>query len=316
VHVDIPALIRFLRHPVKYFLQERLGISLPVDSPPLSDEEPFSLDGLRSYSAREFLVRRRLEGKSPEKDASILRAEGILPPGHFGEEEARKMSEDSARFADALRSHMGEELPALRVRIDVAPFRLTGQLTGIRRNALLRWRPSGTKPKDLLSIWVEHLALLCMRSQGDASGYPGESLYVGYIAKGEKVEQKWFGPVGDPAAVLRDLLDLYRKGLCEPIPFFEKTSFAFAEAKWKHRAKSTDEDEAVWKAREAARKEWETLEYSTVDGEGDDPWNRLAFGKVRPSPLDARFGFEAIAERVYRQILENKPDKPPEKGSE
>ncbi len=312
VHVDIPALIRFLKHPVQFFLRERLGISLPADSPSLSDEEPFSLDGLQSYSAREVLVKRRMLEKSLEEDASILRAKGVLPPGHFGEEEVRKMSEVSARFADALRPRVGKELSALRVRLDVEPFRLTGQLTGIRRNALLRWRPSGTKPKDLLSIWVEHLALLCMRSQEDASGYPEKSLYVGYNAKGEKVEEKWFGPVGDPAAMLRDLLDLYRDGLREPIPFFEKASFAFAEVKLKNRSKGPEE--ADRKAREAARKEWETEEFLTTPGEGDDPWNRLAFGKVRPSPLDDRF--RAIAERVFGPILENMSDKPPEEGSE
>lgn len=318
VHVDIPSLIRFLKHPVRFFLQERLGISLPVDSPPLSDEEPFSLDGLQSYSEREVLVRRMLgekrleckEGK--EKDASILWAKGILPPGHFGEEEARKISEDSARFADALRPRMGEELPTLRARLDVEPFRLTGQLTGIRRNALLRWRPSGTKPKDLLSIWVEHLVLLCMRLQGDAFGYPGVSFHVGYDAKKQKVEENKFGSVGDPVVVLRDLLDLYRDGLCEPIPFFEKVSFAFAKTKSNPRVK--DPEEAIRKAREAARKEWETLEFSMVDGEGDDPWNRLAFGKVRPSPLDDRF--EKIAERVYGPILESVSGTTPKEGPE
>jgi exodeoxyribonuclease V gamma subunit len=318
VHVNIPTLIRFLRHPVKYFLQERLGISLPIESAPLSDEEPFSLDGLQSYAAKQYLVRRRLgekifdAGESPKKDASILRAKGSLPPGYFGEEAARKMSLDSARFADALRIHMGEERPALRVRIDIEPFRVTGQLTGIRRNALLRWRPSGTKPKDLLSIWVEHLALLCMRSQGYASGYPGESLYVGYDAKKQKIEKKKFRPVGDPAVVLRNLLDLYREGLCEPIPFFEETSFAFAKTKSNPRVKGPEE--AIRKAREAARKEWETLEFSMADGEGDDPWNRLAFGKVRPSPLDDRF--EKIAERVYGPILESVSGTTPKEGSE
>ena len=312
VHVDIPALIRFLRHPVEYFLKERLRISLPVDSPPLSDEEPFFLDGLQSYSATQFLVGRRLEGKSLKGDVSILQAKGILPPGHFGEEVARKMSEGSARFADALRPRMGEELPVLRVRLDVEPFRLTGQLTGIRGNALLRWRPSKRKPKDLLSIWVEHLALLCMRLQGDASVYPGVSLYVGFDEKGKKIEEKRFGPVGNPLAVLRDLLNLYQGGLHEPLPFFERTSFAFAETKENHRMEG--EEEAVRKARKSARKEWETEEFSGRPGDGEDPWNRLAFGKVHPSPLDDRF--QAIAERVYVPILENMSGTPQKEGPE
>jgi exodeoxyribonuclease V gamma subunit len=136
-------------------------------------------------------------------------------------------------------------------------------------------------------------------------------LYVGYDAKGEKVEEKWFGPVGDPAAVLRDLLNLYRDGSCEPLPFFEKASFAFAETKSNQ---SREPVEGVRKAREAAMKKWDTEEFSTRPGEWDDPWNRLAFGKVRPSPLDARF--EEIAERVYGPILENMSDKLPEEGSE
>jgi exodeoxyribonuclease V gamma subunit len=318
VHVNIPALIRFLRHPVKYFLQERLGISLPVDSPPLSDEEPFSLDGLQSYTARKLLVGRRLLEKSLERkecleeETLILRAMGGLPPGHFGEEEARELSRDSTRFADALRPHMGEELPALRVRLDIEPFRVTGQLTGIRRNALLRWRPSGTKPKDLLSIWVEHLALLCLRSHGLPPEYPAVSLHVGYDAKKQKVEEKPFGPVGDPVAVLRDLLDLYRDGSREPLPFFERTSFAFAEAKTKNRSKAPDK--AVQNPLEAAQKKWETAEFATSPGEGEDPWNRLAFGKVHPSPLDDRF--RTIAERVYVPILESMSGTPSEEGVE
>ncbi len=312
VHVDLSDLIRFLSHPVRFFLRERLGISLPEERFSLSDEEPFSLAGLPLFTAREELVKRRLREKNPEEDASILRAKGVLPPGHFGVEAAGKLSRDSARFAAALRLRMGEELPPLRVRLDFEPFRLTGQLNDIRRNALLRWRPSKRKPKDLLSIWVEHLALLCMRSRGDASGYPGKSVYVWYDAKGEKVEEKGFGAMGDPAAALRDLLGLYREGLREPLPFFEKTSFAFAETESKNRSKATEK--AVSDPLESARMEWETGEFSAFPGEGDDSWNRLAFGKIRPFPPDPRF--EEVAERVFGPILDSLSGNPPEEGPE
>lgn len=314
VQVDLPELLRFLKHPVKHFLKERLGISLPVESTLLSDEEPFDLDNLQRFLARELLVARRLRKtlhprkECAGKEAAFLRAKGILPPGCFGVETAKKLSGESGRFADTVHRYLEgeEELPPLKVRLDLEPFRLTGQLTGIRRGMLFRWRPSGTKPKDRLSLWAEHLVLLCVRSEGNAYGYPGKSLHLAYNASAKKVEETVFGEVDDPVAALRDLLDLYREGGCEPLPLFDEASFEFAERKSKNR--SGDPEEAVRGARTAARKAWETGAFSASPGDGDDPWNRLAFGKVRPDPLAARF--EELAERVYGPILRAMADMP------
>ena len=75
------------------------------------------------------------------------------------------------------------------------------------------------KPKDLLRMWIEHLIVNCER--------PAESLLITADKNSQPVLER-FAAVEPTAAreQLQHLLDLYWRGLREPIRLFPKSSFA------------------------------------------------------------------------------------------
>jgi exodeoxyribonuclease V gamma subunit len=302
VHVELASLLRFLKHPVRHFLQSRLGISLPEKAIVPSDDEPFRLDGLQSFDALRRLVDARASGADPDSGCRSLKAAALLPPGHFGAEEAARLSRDAEGYLRALAPHLASPaLPPLRVRIALGGVVLAGQLSGVRENGLVRWRPSGVKPKDRLSLRVEQLVLLHeIATRGDVGG-AARSVHIGIDRKKGKAAVFECPPVADPAAELSRILELYRAGMCEPLPFFEKSSCAFAETYFRQRAR-LPEAEAERLAIHAALKEWRSDPFSDRPMEEEDPWNRLAFGKAKPHPFGERF--REIALSLFGPLLD------------
>jgi exodeoxyribonuclease V gamma subunit len=92
--------------------------------------------------------------------------------------------------------------------------------------------------------------------------------------------------VPDAAGVLVELLELYWRGLSEPLKFFPETSLAFVEA---------DSDAAVAEARKA----WTGHEYER--GEGEDEYLALCFSRV--DPIDSEFAL--ISRTVYLPLLKH-----------
>src|SRR5260221_13590424 len=90
-----------------------------------------------------------------------------------------------------------------------------------------------------------------------------------------------------------DLLRLFARGLCAPLPLFPESSWEFAQRKDGAKSARTD-------PLQAARKVWHGGgDYRR--GECDDRWFQLAF-RCNDDPLDAEF--EEIALAVARPILE------------
>lgn len=283
-HVTASELKRFFRGPAEYFLRNRLGLHLERSREPGQDREPFSLDPLERYLLLQRVSERAIAGGSPDEIYPAVRASGVLPPGAPGDIEWRKASAEAGSFAAAvLRSAGSDPLEPVDVDLPAGPFRVTGRIDGIRREGLLRYRCAGLKAKDLLSAWIDHLLLRAAAPEG----YPDACNLVG------KDEGIRFAPVPDPAGLLSDLLEVYRAGLCEPIPFFPECSLEFRKAILAGRPEE--------EARNAARGKWEGGRFDHGPAEGDDPWNALAFRSVEdPVALDR---FAHYAGSVYSPLL-------------
>jgi exodeoxyribonuclease V gamma subunit len=93
-----------------------------------------------------------------------------------------------------------------------------------------------------------------------------------------------FGPVEGAAERLGDLVALCRRGRAERVPFFPRTSFAFA-------SKAQAGGEA---ALAAARSVWEGNAYNGARGEGEEAYVALAW-RGAADPLDAAFAALAVA---------------------
>jgi len=273
-HVAVDQLIRFFAHPTKYFLRERLRVSLHQGEDLFDSREPFALDALDAYQLKQDLLDRR---RDDEADGLILaRAAGALPHGMAGEVMFEQHKRRVTRFQEKL-----IELSPTTLRepfvVDLAlgEMRLTGLLNGLGEPGLLRHRLAKLKAKDRLHAWILHLAVNAMAPEGVRR-------MTRWIAEDAILT---FESVVNPVPLLRQLLDCYWAGLQGPLHFFPETSLRYAQQR---------------SITPQVRNAWAGAKFSDLVGEGDNPYCRLAFGDG--DPLDD--AFERLAVTVYDPLLE------------
>lgn len=270
-------LLKFFRHPGRFLLQERLGLRLETDNESLETREPFALDGLQAWSLRQQLLSYSLEGKNPNDALAMTQATGILPQAYIGEQVFNTQVEKVEKFTDKLSAdYPAEFMPPLGFELDIADFRLLGQLDGGSADGLFNYQMGNTKGNHVLTAWLRHLVLNCVKVNGMAC----ESRLI------TENNDYHFQAVDDAKAILHDLLKLYWQGLHQPLRFFPNTSFAFAQAHFKGN-----------KTASAIKTAWEGSQF--ISGEIHDVYHQQLYGsqafKIEP--------FEAITLAVYEPLV-------------
>ncbi|MCG6940475.1 MAG: exodeoxyribonuclease V subunit gamma [Thiohalocapsa sp.] len=293
--ITLTQLERFLAHPVRYFVQTRLGVYLR-DEELAPDEEPFALDSLAAWQLRTRLLEDRLAERPAT--AAELSAEGLLPHGAFGDLALSRQERRLAPLEDALAPYAGQR--AARLDLDLTfdtdpagPWRLTGQVGGLYPDlGLLRWRAGRLRGEDRLKLWLAHLARWAV---ADASLVEDPQPSV-LLTEQDRFALRNAPPRAEARARLGELVALYWQGAHRPLPIFPKASFAFAEC-W-----DADDPSARERARKEAGKAWTTSEFSQVAGDGDDDYVQLMLRDVTGNPLDTP-EFEQLALALYSPLL-------------
>ncbi len=288
----IDDVVRFVQHPVREFLRQRLGVNVWENDDQLPDAMPVELDNLERWGIGQRLLERLLAGDPIDAAVEAELAVGALPPDAMGRATIGSIQAVATRIHEAAGA-VGAAGATSSLEIDIAlgdvpgcgPVSVVGTVTGVRDDATGAVSYSNVGAKHRLASWVRLLAL--------SAGYPEtpwRALTVGkYRAGGQAVELAAFDGPPDTrraAAVsaLRDLVALRGRGLCEPLPMPCKTSAAWAEARRRNRHP----------ARSAARA-WESNH--AFPGEDADRSHQAAFGGVlrfdelvRIAPTDAESG--------------------------
>ena len=278
--VELSELLAFFTNPAAFFLRQRLGIRFNDTDETLEESEPLTPDTLLLYKVRNELFDARIAGETrPTENALCARA--LLPPGSVG---SQYYSEQSSA-AEALYS-MTSRLLGTTVRdaprlidLRVGAFTLTGCMDALYNGRLALLRPATLKPKDRLRAWIQHLAWC---AACDPAPFP--SILAG---DGEAIQ---FAPQSaEPLAVL---LEIYWRGLREPLPFFPMSALKFAESQGCKGQPPLERARAVW------------LGNLRAEGECKDPAFRLCFngGEAADDPLNATFQDLALA--ICRPMLD------------
>jgi exodeoxyribonuclease V gamma subunit len=269
--VDIASLIAFFRNPTQFFLKKRLGITLSGGSGMLEEREPFALSSLAQYQIEEDLLAKALSGRELEREIPLILASGWLPHGHYGATNARKLCHDMEAFAAIVAAHVNSKpLPPMMIDRVIGDWTLNGRIDGLNEMGLACYRPAVLQPKDMLKIWILHLALNFSNRSS--------SVLIG------KESMQVYRPVEDSSVLLMDLLALYWQGLREPLRFFPRSSHAFA--------KETIEPEGKRGPRTLAESEWKV--------EKENAYIGLAFRNVA-EPLDQ--DWQELALKVFGPLL-------------
>ena len=281
--VSLGQLLGFFQHPAKYLLQQRLGLWLSNDDDKLENREPFELDGLQSWQLRQQLLNYRLQDKQLAEVLPIIQATGVLPQGHVGEYVFNDQSSKVNEFADKLLPEYPDEfLLPLTFELNNGEFTLQGQLTNISTAGLFNYRMGKTKGNQLLTVWLQHLVLNCIKPDG-------------VVCESRLITQDGdyhFLIVPDAELILHNLLDLYWQGLYKPLPLFSNTSYRFAQASIKGS-----------KSESAMHAEWQGNSFNNIAGEKDDLYHQQIY---TASPLDEQFRQLALAiyEPLQAHLLE------------
>jgi exodeoxyribonuclease V gamma subunit len=234
--IELDDLVRFVEHPIRAFLRQRLGISLRGGADEIEDALSIELDGLQKWGVGQRLVEALLAGIDGRSACRAEIARGTLPPEVLGKPVLDVVYPIAgAIVAEALALVPGG--PAgdpLDVRLRLRDGRLlNGTVTGIGGDVLLNTTYSRVAAKHRLAAWARLVAI--------AAAHPERALTaatVGRAGGGDDVRIAILGPLADqPArraeiasAQLETLIDLYDRGMREPLPIFCQTSAAYAEA--------------------------------------------------------------------------------------
>jgi len=296
--VDLDDLVRFVQHPTRAFLRQRLGVGLTDDDDELADAIPIELDGLQRWRVGDRLLGARVAGIDPDDAVAAEKARGLLPPLALGQQ----VVDDVWPLVDAIAAEAAAAAGAatartVDVRVDLgAAGAIAGSVGGVHGSTLLGATFATVAPKHRLDAWVRLLAL----SASDP-GAAFDAVTIGRAGRRPGVAR--IPPIDAAAARthLATLVDLYRRGMREPLPIFARTS------------------ELLARRPAAAPNEWETADV-TFTREDREPEHVLRFGGVvafadvlaeRPRPDEAGDGWgdgasraERYAHRLWRPLLD------------
>jgi len=275
-------LARFFRNPARYLLTRRMKLSLPRAEEALDDDEPFLPDHLGKAALAERLLPALLREQQPDSAAvrRLAMAGTELPPGALGEVALERELASLVGFALRIREATASPLlpphqAAVELEIAGQPWRINAGFADLRAQGLVRWRYGKERPVDVLEAWIHHL-VLC------ADSPPGIAPATQWLSS---TGTRQLPRCADAGERLLELLHLYRRGLCEPLPFFPKAAWAFIT-----NDESTSKAQGVWRV--TAR---------TPHAEGADAAYQLAFRGVA-DPL-SEGDFYDLARTVFRPIV-------------
>ncbi len=282
--VEPSQLLHCFKHPARYLLEQRLGLHLAKGTEVLAGDEPFSVEWTSSHGLRQLALQAIEQNWSEAQERAVAAASGWLPVGELGQAHWGQIRGPIRAFAPTLFDERpAEAAQPLLVDISLAGVRIHGWLDGVTDEGLFDYRLRDLGAWELAPFWLRHLLLNCAATPG--------------ISRDSRLlspKSEWrLGPLANPLELLKPWLEAYQSALCEPLPLLAKCSVGFAK-KWRKPGRK----EPIEAARSEAALMWTGNDY--MDGEGQDPWNALAF-RDRDA-LDERF--EALAEQLYGPALD------------
>ena len=261
--IELEDLVRFAGHPVRAFLRQRLGISVGDYADELDDALPVELDALERWGVGQRLLDGVLGGANIEACIAAEIARGTLPPGKLATPVIDRIRPIVAHIAAAARAELegggekeaGGQPASVDVKIALEDGRtLSGTVPGVYGDVLRTVTYSRVNARHRLQAYVRWLAL--------TAAHPDRAfaaVTVGQARRGASdsatITIARIPPLADHPAVraerarepLATLIDLYDRGMREPLPLACMTSAAYAAAA--HHGGD---------AEKAARNEWES----------------------------------------------------------
>ena len=299
--VDLSDLVAFLTSPARAFLRDRLGVSVPDREEAVADALAAELDKLGEWDVGERMLASRLAGVDPAAFRQAEWRRGTLPPGPLGV----RLLHSLEGAVEPLAAAVGQVRVGVPRTVDVVVDlpggrRLSGTVPHVHPSpdgpawAVVAGSYSRLAPRHRLAAWGR---LLALAASGSAPG-PVRAVTVGRGPFRRPVWQSVLTAPDDALGVLRDLVELYDAGMCEPLPLVTGASAEYAA----RRAQGGSVEEAL----AAADKEWSSTFGDAQDRHvsyvhGPSPSFALLTAAPGDGPEPTRFG--VLARRLWTPLL-------------
>jgi exodeoxyribonuclease V gamma subunit len=290
--VDLRDLVDVLTSPVRAFLRRRLQIDLPRDEEQVTDSMPVELGGLANWQVGDRLLHEILHGRSPAEACQAEWRRGTMPPGRFGWRRTNAIATAAGPLAELFEASTQGLAPKARdVEVDLGGGRrLTGTVTGIHGDRLVRVGYSRLRAKQRLEAWVSLVAL--------SAAHPGSwvARAIGRAEEGDAPARATYSAVDQPMPILTDLVALHDLALTRVLPLCADTARLYATTASSGRPPWRRERDL----QDACRKEQRAAELVTAWGRPPS-WQDLT---AAPALEGGEHLFGELAVRLWRPALD------------
>lgn len=217
-------LIKFFQHPSKWYGQKQLNLYFEHFDINLSDDEPFTADSLAAYNLREQFVSAYVNEKNDHKSIDVVTQAAVLS-GKYGDTPLTQSTieqwrNDSQQFADQINPYVVEPIAN-------NPFTYQyhhpdiGEVTvatsfPVSNSAIVCFRSSTPKHKDLFTLYIHQLMLQLAHEQGDYLSV--KSVYGFYFnTKSQKVVKYQVKTIASPKVQLDLFISTFNQGQLSPL---------------------------------------------------------------------------------------------------
>ena len=302
--VALGDLVAFVTHPGQAFLRQRLGVSVPGADETVLDALSAELDPLARWDVGDRMLAARLRGVRIEDFRQAEWRRGTLPPARLGLGLLTDLSEAVEVLAAVCRTVHAGAPRTIDIDLDLdidgdrqnrprTGRRLTGTVTGVHGQVLAATSFSRLGPRHRLGAWVRLLAVAASR--------PGDWQAV-TTGKGPYSAPAWRSVLTappDPAAVLRDLVDLRDEGLRAPLPMATGATATYADRR-RNGSSPAEASESAAKTYEARFGDREDRHLVYLHG----PGTRLATLLAQPGDGVEPTRFGVLARRLWTPLLD------------
>ena len=239
--IDLDDLVAFAGHPVRAFLEQRLGIRATSRAAEIHDGLPVELDPLARWAVGDRLLAARLAGADVADAVAAERARGTLPPGRIGARAVERLTPlVEAVVTAATQAGVRPDTGTVDIRLELPGDRLlTGTVTGVAGDQLQAVAFSRVSAAHRLAAWVRLLALTAADPERPLTAVTVGRATAGASGQNATITVAQLPVIGGGEASrderqtialghLDRLVELFDLGLTEPLPVFSETSAAYA----------------------------------------------------------------------------------------
>ncbi|MDG6895908.1 exodeoxyribonuclease V subunit gamma [Volucribacter amazonae] len=163
--IELPQLIAFIKNPVKFFFEQRLGVYFRQLPETIDENENFVLDNLNLYKINQALLT-----QTPQQQAQYfdqLRVKGILPRANFGQIYAQKIAQQVSQFQQQIQDYLHQPAQQQFISLSIADIKLEGNINQLYgdQNQRVAWRLGRIRDEDMIENWLCYLALQASTQQ-------------------------------------------------------------------------------------------------------------------------------------------------------